>query len=145
MQIEIITPERIVRELEGDEVTLPTPTGRIGIRKNHVPLITLIKAGEIVVKKESWPTEHFATGSGIAIIQDNRVEILARSAEQPEELDESVIQEAIERAREAHKHAADDIELADAAAILEANMARLKVVRRKHTRSHHQRTEETSP
>lgn len=132
--IEIVTPERIVHTLKGVEVVLPTTEGQIGIRKGHIPLITPLKSGQIVVKQENGDEELYAVGGGFAEVLGNTVRILADSAERAEELDEKKIEEAIARAHSLKSEAGNDHEIADAAAQLEANIARLKVIQRKKAR-----------
>lgn len=136
MKIEILTPERKINEYEGDEVIVPTLNGVVGIRSGHVPFVAPLKAGEVVVKQGKNDTEHYAVAGGFVEVVANNVRILADSAEHASELNPTIIQEAIKRAQEAKSKATDSHELADAAALIEANLARLKVANRKHARSH---------
>lgn len=137
LKIEIVTPERLVRTAEGDEVLLPTVEGQIGIRTGHIPLIVPLQAGEIIVKQDSGNREFFAVAGGFVEVIDNTVRILADSAEHSDELDELIVMEAVERARKLKEEATESVQFADASAQLEANLARLKVVGRKkaHGRS----------
>ncbi len=132
--IEIVTPERLVHTLHGTEVVLPTLEGQIGVRKGHIPLIAPLKAGQIVVKQENGTEELYAVAGGFAEVLGNTVRILADSAERAEELDEKKVEEAIARAVKQKSEASADHEMVDAAAQLEANLARLKVIQRKKAR-----------
>ena len=134
--VEIVTPERLVHTITGVEALLPTVTGQIGVRKGHLPLITPLKAGEIIVKQATGTFEFYAISGGFAEILGNSIHILADTAERAEELNEERIHAAIERAKEQKSAAHTSSQsYADASAILEANIARLKSVQRK--RAHH--------
>ena len=51
MNLEIVTPEARVYEDTVDSVVLPTTSGEINILPGHIPLVTEIQAGEIIVSK----------------------------------------------------------------------------------------------
>ncbi len=51
MTIEIITPDVVLYEGDATYVGLPGSDGSLGILNNHAPLVTTLKAGEVVVKK----------------------------------------------------------------------------------------------
>lgn len=134
MKIEIITPERIVHQLEGTEAVVPTASGVIGVRAGHIPLVAPIKAGEVTVKQAKSPDAHFAVAGGFVEVLPDVVRILADTAERPEEIDEAEIQAAMERARKMKAEAQSAHEQADAAALIEASLARLEVARRRKAR-----------
>ena len=49
--IEIITPIKSILNTETTEVTIPSYEGQMGILRNHIPLITFLRPGLIVIKK----------------------------------------------------------------------------------------------
>ena len=51
MNLEIITAERSVYEGEVDMVIAPGLDGQLGILPRHAPLMTILKPGELTVKK----------------------------------------------------------------------------------------------
>lgn len=138
IKVEVVTLERLVHETEGDEVIIPTVEGEIGILHGHLPLVTLLKAGQIVVKHSNGTEELFAVNGGFVEIANNTVRVLADTAERAEELDEKVVQEAIARAEKLKTEATSEHDVISARAQIEANFARLKVIKRRHSRSHHQ-------
>jgi len=96
----ILTPDRIFRSEEADEIVLPTSTGQIGVLNGHAPLITALDIGAIMFSKKSdWTA--FALIGGFALVQDNQVDIL---------VNEAVAASSLERA-EAEKSLADSIDL----------------------------------
>ena len=50
--VEIISPNETFIKLETTEVTIPSYEGHIGILKDHVSLITFLRPGLIVIKKD---------------------------------------------------------------------------------------------
>ena len=48
--IEIISPDQTILKQEVNEVTLPSYEGQMGILKDHIPLITFLRPGFIVIK-----------------------------------------------------------------------------------------------
>ena len=59
LQFKIVTPERVVFEDTVSEVILPTVDGEIAVLPNHIPLVTLLAAGVLRIKKngeETGPT-----------------------------------------------------------------------------------------
>ena len=134
LTVEVISIEKLIRRTEGVEVLLPGIDGQLGIRTGHIPLITPLKAGEVIVKKENGTEEVFAVFGGFVEIIENNIHLMVDSAELAEELDEQAVQEAIERANEQRTTAQDERQLDEALIMLNANIARLKAIRR-HTRN----------
>lgn len=100
----------------------------------HIPLISVLKPGEIRVKK-GGQIDYFAVGGGfLEVKKDSQVIILATTAEKAEDIDEARAIEAKKEAERLMKEAKEDIEMADAQAFLERNLARLKVAQRKRSR-----------
>ncbi len=125
VELEILTPERIVFQEDIEMVIAPAIDGEIGILANHYPLITALKIGVLRIRKpdeESWLP--VAISSGLMEVLPYRVSILVATAEFPEEID-------IERAREAKERAEkllqqEGIDRARAEAALQRALARLR-------------------
>lgn len=131
LKFEIITPERVVLKDEIDQVTLPTAEGEITVLPNHIPLIAVLRPGEIIAKKGKEEIAMSCSGGFIEVTGD-KVLILADTAEKAEELVEAEIEKARERAQKIleEKHV-DAEKYADAAGALERELARLKVARKR--------------
>ena len=131
LKFEIITPERVVLKDEVDQITIPTAEGEITVLPNHIPLIAVLRPGEIVAKKGKEEIAMACSGGFIEVTGD-KVLILADTAEKAEELVEAEIEKARERAQKIleEKHL-DAEKYADAAAGLERELARLKVARKR--------------
>mgnify|MGYP003997384503 FL=1 len=97
---EIVTPDAKVFSETVDEVGLPTSEGRMHILPHHVPVIAKLKAGEIKVHRGNV-IEMLAVGSGFIEVYGDKVSILTDQAINVEEIDDTEIEEAVKRAKEA--------------------------------------------
>jgi F-type H+-transporting ATPase subunit epsilon len=126
----IITPERIVLEGEAVALSVMTDSGEITILPGHIPLASLLRAGEMRVKTADGEEELLAVSTGLLEVQkNNQIVILANTAERSEELELAEIEAAKTRAEEALKNSRhrEDVTFADAAAHLERELARYRV------------------
>lgn len=142
LKLTISTPERKVLEEQIESISLPTVDGQITILPHHLPLTTVLKAGELLVRANG-EEKPFAIGGGFAEIHDEGVTILADTAEGAAEIDEAKAEEARARAKELMEAKRDDAEeYAFLAAKLERDLARLHVVRKYRHKGHHGITQE---
>src|SRR5215470_13929415 len=86
LKLEIVTPEKKVVETDADSVTVPTATGEAGILPNHAPLVSALKPG-ILSYTERGSTGKLAITGGFVEVNDNKVAVLANSAESADEID----------------------------------------------------------
>lgn len=130
--IQIITPEKVAYQGEADQVTLPTHDGEITVLANHIPLISSMKHGELVIKNDGKEI-FLAVCNGFIEVKNNKVIIMTDIADRIAEIDEKKAEEAKRKAEDLlkEKDKLSDVAFADATAILEKSMARLKVARRK--------------
>ena len=130
LKLKVVTPERVLFEQDVDQVTLPTQEGEITVLPNHLPLISLIKPGEVVFKNEGQTTPLVIAG-GFIEVQPDKVVILADSAEKVEEIKEDRAEEARKRAEQAMKEKTIDAkEYAYLVSKIEKEMARIKVAKK---------------
>ncbi len=129
LQLEIVTPEAKTYSEPVDMVTLPGIEGEMGIYPNHVPLMTQIASGEVVVNKDG--RDYFlAVGEGFVEITGDRVAILTDMAIKADDIDEAKAEEAKRRAESRLQEHLDDEEAATVQASLLHSLAQLKVKRR---------------
>lgn len=133
MKIEIISAERMVYSDDVDVVVAPGVDGELGIHPHHAPLLTYLQPGELKIIKGSEET-FLAVSGGFLEIFDNRVVVLADTAEQIEEIDEARAQEAIDRAKDRMSQRSSDIDLQRVMVSLRKAEVRLKVSRKKRNR-----------
>src|SRR6478609_2152147 len=100
LTIEIVTPEKKAFTGQADSVTVPTTTGEIQLLPGHIPLTTLVAAGELVVNN-GGVIERLAVDKGVARILGDTVSILTEAAIDEKKIDLSAVQVAQERAEKA--------------------------------------------
>ncbi len=131
LHLTITTPERIVYEGDVQSVTVPTIDGEIGVLPHHVPLVSVLAAGELHAITTTGESQPMAVSGGFIEVNDNNVVILADTAEHAHEIDEQRAEEARARAQKLLTERAADVDYAEVQAILSKELARLKVVRRR--------------
>ena len=134
MMLEIITAERQVYSDEVDMVIAPGIDGQLGILPRHAPLMTILKPGELTVRKEGEEDLYVAVSGGFMEVLGNRVSILADACERSDEIDEERAQQAVQRAQERLANRGEDMELEGAMASLSRARARVNLVRRRRPR-----------
>ena len=133
----IVTPEKVVFEAEVYQATLPVEGGDVTILPEHIPYIGALKAGELVLRKEAGSEEiSLVTSGGFVEFHGNTLMILADTAERAEEIDLARAEEARQRAEKLKETSTQmsDEEYARTAAILEKELARVRVARKHHSR-----------
>lgn len=133
LTVSIITPERTVFTGQADGITLPSASGELTILPGHLPLITLLKSGEIALH-QGKDRRHMAVHGGFVEVDSDTVKLLTDAAELEEEIDERRVQEALERAKRAKEEATTHLEQAEALAAIERAVARLHLVERRKQR-----------
>lgn len=99
LTLEIVTPEARVYSDTIDTVVIPTTTGEVGILPGHIPLITQIEDGELLVTKNGT-TQALAVSGGFAEVEGDRVHVLAERAITEEKIDEHAVEAALKRAEQ---------------------------------------------
>ncbi len=115
IQLEIVTPERLVVKGTTDDITIPGKGGYLGILPGHAPLITELAVGQIAYRTGSQ-TRRLAVAWGFAEVLPEKVTILAETAEKAEEID-------VPRAQAAKQRAEEELRKAGAAGNPEAQAA----------------------
>lgn len=134
LSLQIITPERVVFEEQGVEsVTLPGVEGELTVLPSHSPLMTALQSGPLVFRKGGVETD-VALSGGFLEIRDDKVIVLANTAERSDEIDAARAEAARRRAQEAIADREDTVDVAVAFASLMRAQARLRVVERRRRR-----------
>ena len=129
LKLEIVTPEAKVFSDDVDMVTLPGIEGEMGIYPMHVPLMTQIVSGELVIRK-GGKDSLLAVGEGFAEITGDRVAILTDMAIKADDIDERQVEEARRRAEARLRERLSGEESAAVTAALAHSLAQIKVKRR---------------
>ena len=131
LRFQIVTPEETVYAADVEMVTLPAVTGQIGIYPQHVPLMTQMVPGEIIVRKDGRDL-FIASGEGLIEIAASRVDVLTDLAVAADRIDEAKAEEARRRAEARLREKLSDEEVATVNASLARSLAQLRVKRRQH-------------
>jgi len=125
IDLQIVTPDRMLVHEQVDEVEIPGVDGYFGVLPGHTPLLAALSVGELWYRKGQDKT-YLAIAYGFAEVLPERVTILAQLAERAEEID-------VERAESARTRAVQrldeksDVDYERARAALSKSMTRLQV------------------
>src|ERR1035441_2436181 len=131
LQVELVTAEGRVLSEEADFVLAPGVEGDLGVLPNHIPLLTPLRTGEVMVRNGEAEHILFVAGGFLEVLPD-KVTILADAAECAQDIDEARAEESRKRAQEL---LAQDIGNYEASLALERAELRLRVAdvrRRRH-------------
>lgn len=129
IQLEIVTPERLVVREHVDEIEIPGTEGYFGVLPGHTPLLASLAVGELWYRK--GPEKTFvAIAFGFAEVLPERVTILAQIGERAEDIDVARADEARKRAEERLAHTKAEIDYDRARAALMKSLTRLQVASR---------------
>jgi F-type H+-transporting ATPase subunit epsilon len=129
LKLQIITPDATAYSEDVDMVTLPGVEGQMGVFPQHVPLMTQMVPGEIVVRKDGRDYS-LAVGEGLVEVTGDHVAILTDLAVVAEKIDEAKVEEARQRAQARLNEKLSDEEVASVNASLARALAQLHVKRR---------------
>lgn len=134
LSLEIVTPERIVIQETGvDSVTVPGAMGELTLLPQHAALMTALQPGPLVVRKDGVETDIALSGGFLEIFND-KITILADTAERSDEIDAARAEEARRRAQAILREHQADINIAEVMASLERAQARIRVAERRRRR-----------
>jgi F-type H+-transporting ATPase subunit epsilon len=134
LRLEIITAERQVLADDVNVVVAPGVEGELGILPHHAPLMTMLKPGELLIRKDSEET-YMSVSGGFLEIRPDKVIILADACERAEEIDIERAEEAKRRAEELLKAHPPQLDVAQAQAALLRSLIRLRVAERRRRKS----------
>jgi F-type H+-transporting ATPase subunit epsilon len=132
LKLEIITPAATVFSEDVEMVTLPGVEGEMGILPQHVPLMTQMVPGEMVVRKNGQD-RFLAVGEGLIEITGDHVTILTDQAMAAENIDVTLAEEARQRAQARLREKLSSEEVANVNAALARSLAQIRVKRRQRS------------
>jgi F-type H+-transporting ATPase subunit epsilon len=127
LTLELATPTRLVVSVEADEVVAPGSLGYFGVLPGHAPLLASLGVGEVTyrVGRDEF---HIAVSGGFAEVRNDKVIILADSAETPADIDRARAERARDRAEaRLAGRSQDEVDYTRAAAALARALNRLHV------------------
>ncbi len=125
LTLEIATPTRLVVTESVDEVVIPGSQGYFGVLPGHAPFLTTVGVGELVYRV-GRDERYLAVSGGFAEVRNDKVIVLADTAERPEEIDRARAERARERAeRRLAGRTDEEVDYARALAALARAVVRL--------------------
>ena len=126
IDLQIVTPERMLVQEQVDEVQIPGAEGYFGVLPGHTPLLAALAVGELWYRKGSEKT-FLSIAYGFAEVLPDRVTILARLAERAEDIDVGRAEAARNRAQDRLDQPKSDIDYERARVALTKALTRLQV------------------
>ncbi|MFA6570156.1 MAG: ATP synthase F1 subunit epsilon [Bacteroidota bacterium] len=100
MDVEIITPQRIVYSAKAVSVSVPGSQSPFQILFNHAPIVSSLDIGIIKITDSSEKNIFFATGTGFAEVRSNKISVLVEHADAADELNINSVKDEIVNAKE---------------------------------------------
>ena len=129
LKLEIVTPEAKIYSEDVEMVTLTGIDGEMGIYPQHMPLMTQLVAGEIIVRK-GGENIFLAVGDGFVQVTGQRVAVLTDMAVRAENIDEAAAEQALQRAEARLAQKLSDEEAATIQASIAHATVQIKVKQR---------------
>jgi F-type H+-transporting ATPase subunit epsilon len=130
LTLELATPTRMVVAETVDEVVVPGSEGYFGVLPGHAPLLATLGIGELTYRI-GRDERHVAIAGGFAEVRNDKVIVLADSAERPQDIDRARAERARDRAEQRLAgRAQDEIDYARAGAALARALTRIQVAGR---------------
>ena len=126
IDLQIVTPDRLIVQDQVDEVEIPGSEGYFGVLPGHTPMLASLAVGELWYRKGQEKT-YLSIAFGFAEVLPDRVTILARLAERAEEIDPERAETAKRRAEERLAQPKSDIDYERARVALMKSLTRLQV------------------
>ena len=99
-KVEIVNPEKsFLSKEDATEVIVPAFEGELGILKDHIPIISFLKPGIIVIQSKSGE-DKFYVEDGIIEFKDNNLSILTSSIFNLNDLEKNKLQDLLKSAEE---------------------------------------------
>jgi F-type H+-transporting ATPase subunit epsilon len=126
LDLQIVTPDRLLVDEQVDEVEIPGAQGYFGVLPGHTPMLAGLAVGELWYRKGQEKV-YLSVAYGFAEVLPERVTILARLAERAEEIDIERAEAAKQRAEQRLTHRTSDVDYERARVALTKSLARLQV------------------
>jgi F-type H+-transporting ATPase subunit epsilon len=124
LQVELVSPERILWSGEADMVVARTTDGDIAFLTGHAPFIGALGIGAVTIEEPGGSQTKVAVHGGFVEVSNNKVTILSDVAELVGDIDAARAQAAKERAEAAYRaEPSDENDAALRRALLRSSLA----------------------
>ena len=94
--VEIISPDKSILKSDASEVSIPSYEGQMGILKDHIPLITFLRPGLIIISGQE--EKKYYVEEGTVEFSENNLLILTATAKDLRNLDKKTIDDLLQDA-----------------------------------------------
>lgn len=127
MKCDIVTPLRQAFSGEVVKLSAPGTDGSFTILYHHADFVSTLKVGEIKIETANGQKQVFAISNGFIEVKDNKIILLAETAERSEEIDKERAKAARERAERRLSTRSPEIDEARARIALARAINRMRV------------------
>jgi len=128
--LEIVSPKKVIFTGEVTSFSSPGVSGGFQVLFNHAPLLAAIGVGILKLRDVQGQESKYTTGGGFVDVLNNKVTMLAESAEKPTEIDVPRAEKAKERAVQRLSEGHPDLDVERAQAALARALNRLKAMQK---------------
>jgi F-type H+-transporting ATPase subunit epsilon len=100
LDIDIVTPQRIIYSGKCAAVSLPGTKAPFQVLHNHAPIVSALELGAIKIINTDDSVTFYATEGGFAEVQNNKVSVVVETAETSAEIDAKAVSASIESLKE---------------------------------------------
>lgn len=129
--LEVVTPRKVVLSAEVVSFSAPGIVGGFQVLKSHAPLLSSLAAGEIKIVDQAGTESRYATSGGFVEVRNNKVVMLAETAERSDQIDVERAEAARSRAGQRMKEKKSETDIDRARIALQRALNRLRVAQRK--------------
>ncbi len=140
LKLKVVTPDKVITDEVVDSISLPTTSGVITVLNKHVPLVSTIKAGEMIIRK-SGSGVGYSVYKGLVNVRPHikgitEVVVLLERGEMVDELDAERAEEALKRAQSMLEEKVDDEDFSLFEGLVEKELNRVKIAKKYRRHSH---------
>ena len=129
INLEIVTPDRLLFSGDVNSVTVPGIEGYLGILPGHAPLLSELQVGVITFNKGT-DEFHYFCGWGFVEVLPQRVSVLVESGGTPDQVDVAQARNECERANEVLHSDQPELDYEEAMGHLRQALAKLEAAER---------------
>ncbi|MGH9428142.1 MAG: F0F1 ATP synthase subunit epsilon [Terriglobia bacterium] len=129
-QLEIVTPKKTVFKNQVQSFSAPGVMGGFQVLKSHAAMLSTIQPGEVKVLDSGGEEWKYATSGGFVEVRDNKVVMLAETAERADEIDVKRAEASRQRAEKRISEKKIETNIERARIALHRALNRLKVARK---------------
>lgn len=105
--LSVLTPERTFYSGEATSVTVESIGGRLGVLADHMPMVTALTVGELVIRMGDDKPRIAFHSEGFMEVTREGVSIFCQTCEWPEEIDLNRAEQARQRAQQRLQNAGE--------------------------------------